>query len=98
MAEKLAPAKEKAIREALRGVMDPEIGVSVVELGMVRGIHATDDGVEIEMVLTSPFCPLSGLITSQVKEAAEAVVDQPVTVTLLDEPWNPSLMERPDAR
>jgi metal-sulfur cluster biosynthetic enzyme len=97
MSEKVTQSEVTAIREALRQVMDPEIGVSVVEMGMIREIQPTDEGVEIKMVLTSPFCPLSGLITSQVKSAAEAVVDQPVTVTLSDEPWNPAMMEQSDA-
>jgi len=55
--------KEPEIREALRPVVDPEIGVSVVDLGMIREIVLAEDGtVEVKMVLTTPFCPLASMI------------------------------------
>ena len=85
---------EQTILEALRPVMDPEIGMSVVDLGMIREIAITGDTVEIKMVLTAPFCPLAGLITEQVRQAAAHVPGvKEAKVTLLDEPWDPSWME-----
>lgn len=86
---------EERVREALRSVLDPEMGMSVVDLGMIREVEVEEDAVEIKMVLTTPFCPMAGLITEQVREAAagmEGVED--VEVTLLDEPWDPSWMSR----
>jgi len=71
---------EQEIREALRLVMDPEIGMSVVDLGMIREVVIEGDTVEIKMVLTAPFCPLADFITDQVQKT--------------DEPWNPSWMKR----
>ena len=87
---------EQTILEALRPVMDPEIGMSVVDLGMIREIAITGDTVEIKMVLTAPFCPLAGLITEQVRQAAAQVPGvREAKVTLLDEPWDPTRMQRP---
>jgi len=87
---------EQMILEALRPVMDPEIGMSVVDLGMIREIAITGDTVEIKMVLTAPFCPLAGLITEQVRQAAAQVPGvREAKVTLLDEPWDPTRMQRP---
>jgi serine O-acetyltransferase len=87
---------EQTILEALRPVMDPEIGMSVVDLGMIREIAIAGDTVEIKMVLTAPFCPLAGLITEQVRQAAAQVPGvREAKVTLLDEPWDPTRMQRP---
>lgn len=86
---------EERIREALRPVIDPEIGMSVVDMGMIREVSIEEDSVEIKMVLTAPFCPLAGMITEQVQQAAAAVPGvKEAKVTLLDEPWNPAWMKR----
>jgi serine O-acetyltransferase len=86
---------EEQIREALRPVVDPEIGISVVDLGMIREIEVEGDAVEIKMVLTTPFCPLAGMITEQVREAAAGVDGvEEAKVALLDEPWDPSWMRQ----
>ncbi len=88
--------KEEDVREALRPVVDPEIGMSVVDLGMIREIVLTKDGkVEVKMVLTTPFCPLASMITEQVRQAAATVPGiVEASVTLLDQPWDPSWMRR----
>ena len=84
-------ATEEEIREAVRPVTDPEIGISVVDLGMIREVAIKDDNVEIGMVLTTPFCPLAKLLTEQVRQAAAAVPGvKEVHVTLLKERWNPA--------
>ena len=87
---------EEAILSALRPVTDPEMGMSVVELGMIREIVLGKGGdVEIKMVLTSPFCPLADMITEQVRQAAAAVPGvTEAKVTLLRQPWDPSWMKR----
>lgn len=87
---------EQEIREALRPVIDPEIGMSVVDMGMVRHIELDDaGGVEVKMVLTAPFCPLAGLITEQARRAVAAVPGvTEAKVTVLNEPWNPAWMQQ----
>ena len=57
---------EEAIRSALRAVLDPEIGLSIVDLGLVYGIEKSDGKVDLEMTLTSLGCPLTELIHQQV--------------------------------
>lgn len=86
---------EESIIEAVRPVVDPEMGMSVVDMGMIREVEVEGDAVEIKMVLTTPFCPLAGVITEQVREAAAKVEGvKEAKVTLLDEPWDPSQVER----
>jgi metal-sulfur cluster biosynthetic enzyme len=82
-------ATELAILDALRSVVDPEIGMNVVELALIRQIILAPDSAEIKMILTTPFCPYAGSMVAQVKEQAESVLELPVKVTLLAERWDP---------
>jgi metal-sulfur cluster biosynthetic enzyme len=84
-----AGARQLAILDALRSVVDPEIGMNVVELALIKQIILGGDQTEIKMILTTPFCPYAGSMIQQVKEAAEEVVEHPVKVTLLAERWDP---------
>ena len=84
-----ARARELAILDGLRSVVDPEIGMNVVELALIRQIILGPDSTEVKMILTTPFCPYAGAMIQQVKEQAESVVDHDVKVTLLAERWDP---------
>src|SRR3954453_5986650 len=80
-------ATELAILDALRSVVDPEIGMNVVELALIRQVVLGDELTEIKMILTTPFCPYAGAMIQQVKEAAEEAEAHEVKVTLLAERW-----------
>jgi metal-sulfur cluster biosynthetic enzyme len=82
-------ATELAILDALRSVVDPELGMDVVELALIRQIIIGSEASEIRMVLTTPFCPYAGSMVQQIKDAAESVMEHPVKVTLLAERWDP---------
>ncbi len=82
-------ATELAILDALRSVVDPEIGMNVVELALIKQIVLGPQQTEIKMILTTPFCPYAGAMIQQVKEATEEVVGHEVKVTLLAERWDP---------
>jgi metal-sulfur cluster biosynthetic enzyme len=82
-------ATELAILDALRAVVDPEIGMNVVELALIKQIILGEDSTEIKMILTTPFCPYAGSMIQQVKEQVETVVEHDVKVTLLAERWDP---------
>jgi metal-sulfur cluster biosynthetic enzyme len=82
-------ATELAILDALRAVVDPEIGMNVVELALIKQILLGTNETEIKMILTTPFCPYAGSMIQQVKEQAESVVEHDVKVTLLAERWDP---------
>jgi metal-sulfur cluster biosynthetic enzyme len=82
-------ATELAILDALRAVVDPEIGMNVVELALIKQILLGPDSTEIKMILTTPFCPYAGSMIAQVKEQVESVVEHDVKVTLLAERWDP---------
>ena len=82
-------SRELAVLDALRSVVDPEIGMNVVELALIRQVILGDDETEIKMILTTPFCPYAGSMIQQVKEAAEEAEGHEVKVTLLAERWDP---------
>jgi serine O-acetyltransferase len=74
--------------EALHHVIDPEVGINVVEMGLIREVIVADHQVTVHMVLTSPVCPFAGFLTSQVHQALSNLEGiEAVQVHLLDEPW-----------
>jgi metal-sulfur cluster biosynthetic enzyme len=85
----VARSRELAVLDALRSVVDPEIGMNVVELALIRQVILGDQLTEIRMILTTPFCPYAGSLIQQVKEAAEEAEGHEVKVTLLAERWDP---------
>lgn len=92
----MATATEDMVREALKEVYDPEIGVNIVDLGLVYDLDIKEDGlVDITMTLTTPMCPLSEYIESEVQNNLVGTVPG-VTgahVNLVwTPPWNPSMM------
>lgn len=75
----------EGIRDALRGVMDPELGRSIVELGMVRDIEVNEKGVSVTLALTTMACPLKGKIVGDIKAAISgASPDLAVNVKLAE--------------
>lgn len=78
------------VLSSLREVIDPEIGLNLVDLGLIRDVEIEDDCIHVRMVLTIPGCPLAGYLLTQVKEKVQAVAGgREVKVQLLDQPWEP---------
>ena len=83
------------IIEVLRTVYDPEIPVNIFELGLVYKVDIDDDNhVQIEMTLTSPACPVAGILPGEVEEKVKGVqgVNDATVELVWDPPWNPSMM------
>jgi metal-sulfur cluster biosynthetic enzyme len=90
-----ADMTEERIREALRNVVDPEVGVNIVDLGLVYGIRITPDGVDVDLTMTSPACPMGDLVIDDAREALRRIVSGPceIRVNLVwDPPWDSSRM------
>lgn len=85
---------EDKIREALKKVVDPELGVSIVDLGLVYDVRFENGEAEVEMTLTSPGCPLAPVIDKKVREAVSEVQEvKKLTVELVwDPPWSKELL------
>lgn len=85
---------EQTVLEALRQVIDPEIGCNVVDLGLIYGIAIAGNQVTVQMTLTTPGCPMGESIAQGAQWALlgiEGVADAAVEI-VWDPPWNPSLM------
>lgn len=86
---------EERVEEALREVYDPELGVNIVDLGLVYDIAIKDDTVEVTMTLTTPGCPLHTTLVTAVEQAVRLFVPgvNAVRVHLVwDPPWSPERM------
>jgi metal-sulfur cluster biosynthetic enzyme len=86
---------EEKIKTALRQVFDPEIGLEVIQLGLIREIDLAPEPAEVKMMLTTPFCPYGGWLIQQVKDISEGVTGKSVKVTVLPDMWDPNFMEDP---
>jgi metal-sulfur cluster biosynthetic enzyme len=87
--------QELAVRSALETVMDPEIGLSVIDLGLIREVVIGPGHTLVRMMLTTPFCPYAPQLVAEVKAAAQSVVPQDCDVDLMPDPWSPELMPDP---
>lgn len=90
---------EEKAREALRGVIDPEVGLNIVDLGLVYGLAIDESRVVVSMTMTTPACPMAGLIEAHAEDAvAAALPGRGVEVHMVwDPPWGPDKMS-PSAR
>ena len=86
---------EKSVWEALGNVMDPEIDLNVVELGLIYNISVTEGGkVNVTMSLTTKGCPLSQTLTKDIEKAVSDLsgVTSVAVDIVWDPPWNPRMM------
>ncbi|MBE0622800.1 MAG: metal-sulfur cluster assembly factor [Burkholderiales bacterium] len=93
-AEGALPTEEQ-VRAALCSVDDPEVGMNIVDLGLVYRIDIAPHLVRVELTMTSPACPMGDLITDNARRAVGAVSPQDLAVDVVlvwDPPWTPDLM------
>jgi metal-sulfur cluster biosynthetic enzyme len=89
------PATEEAVREALKHVVDPELGVNIVDLGLVYDVEIGEGGaISIEYTLTTMGCPIGPLIEHQMQSFLENVpgVTSVEAEMVLRPPWTPEMM------
>lgn len=84
---------EEGLREALRAVIDPEIGMNVIELGLLRNVEIEPDRAHIVMIMTTPFCPYAPQLLEQSRRRAQEYLGVPTTIEMGLEMWDPSMME-----
>lgn len=85
---------EQIVLDALRQVIDPEIGCNVVDLGLIYGITITGAKVTVQMTLTTPGCPMSESIAQGAQWALSGIagVEEAAVEIVWDPPWHPSMM------
>lgn len=90
----LSTPHELAVRSTLSKVIDPEVGVNIVDLGLVYGVEAEEDHVGINLTMTSPACPMGEMLLYDLNTAMHHdFPDATVEVKLVWEPaWRPEMM------
>ena len=89
------PATEQSVLEALKHVVDPELGINIVDLGLVYDVDITESGaIHIEYTLTTMGCPIGPLIEQQMQSFLEGVpgVASVEAEMVLRPPWTPEMM------
>jgi metal-sulfur cluster biosynthetic enzyme len=96
----MSSLQEDVVRENLRTVVDPELGVNIVDLGLIYGIEIKDSDVTVKLTLTSPACPLGAVIQAQAHAAVKKLPwAKEIKIELVWTPrWDPRLMASEDAR
>ena len=85
---------EEIVRESLKGILDPELGLNIVDLGLVYDIEIQDGDVQVAFTLTAMGCPIGPMIGEQIQETVMALPGvKTVSAELtFNPPWDPSLM------
>ncbi len=93
---------EEDVRERLKTVFDPEIGINVVDLGLIYRIEPSEDGKNVRVIftLTTPACPVGPMLQAQIHEAAAATegVEDVETEIVFSPPWDPREMASDEAK
>lgn len=79
--------------EAFRQVIDPEIGLNIMELGLIRDVQLHNENAHVVMIMTTPFCPYAPALLESARSKAEAVIKLPTTIEMGMELWDPTYME-----
>jgi len=93
--ESTHPELAEAAENALREVIDPEIGMNVIELGLVREVEYKEEEkkAHIMMIMTTPFCPYAPAMLDMTRTKVEETLNAPTTIEMGMELWDLSFME-----
>lgn len=95
----MSSLQEDIVKESLRTVVDPELGVNIIDLGLVYGVEVKDNDVNVKMTLTSPACPLGAVIQGQAHQAIKKLPwAKEIKIDLVWTPrWDPKKMASEEA-
>jgi metal-sulfur cluster biosynthetic enzyme len=92
-AESTHPDLMDSLKDSLSQVVDPEIGMNILQLGLVRDVHVNESNAVLKMILTTPFCPYGPAMLDSTRHKAEEGLHMPVEIELGMEMWDFSMME-----
>lgn len=92
-AEETQPEQCEQLRAKLGEVIDPEIGLNIIQLGLIRDVRIDPDQTVLKMILTTPFCPYGPAMLEMTRQKAEEALNQPAVIDLGLEQWDFSMME-----
>ena len=91
------PEMVENLRARLSEVIDPEIGLSIIALGLIRDVSIENNIGHLKMILTTPFCPYGPAMIEMTKAKAVEGLDMPVNIEMGMDVWDFSMMEDPSA-
>lgn len=91
------PELVDVIRAKLSEVVDPEIGMNIIQLGLIRDVEIENEIARLKMILTTPFCPYGPAMVEMTKAKAVEALNKPVTIEMGMDMWDFSMMEDPSA-
>jgi metal-sulfur cluster biosynthetic enzyme len=92
----MAGVTKERVLEVLKNVIDPEIGINIVDLGFIYGVDIKGKKIHVNMTLTTPGCPMHSMFVHEVENALKAAFDGvDVEVEMVfDPPWTPERMSK----
>ncbi len=91
------PEIVETVRASLSEVVDPEIGMTIIQLGLIRNVEIDGEIARLKMILTTPFCPYGPAMVDMTRQKAQEGLKMPVTVEMGMDVWDFSMMEDPSA-
>jgi metal-sulfur cluster biosynthetic enzyme len=91
------PEMVQKARASLSEVIDPEIGMNIIQLGLIRDVEIENNIARLKMILTTPFCPYGPAMIEMTKAKATEGLNMPVTIEMGMDVWDFSMMEDPSA-
>jgi metal-sulfur cluster biosynthetic enzyme len=92
-AESTHPELIEPFKEAMKEVIDPELGLNIIQLGLVRDLKIEDGQAVVNMILTTPFCPYGPAMLETTRQKAEENLSMPTHIEMGMEMWDFSMME-----
>jgi len=92
-AETTHPELSQKLRDGFGEVLDPELGLSIIQLGLIRNVQIEDESATIKMILTTPYCPYGPAMIDVTRKKAEEVLERPAFIDFSMEMWDFSMME-----
>ncbi len=87
------PELVEPFTDAMREIVDPEIGLNIIQLGLIRDVEINEDSALVRMMLTTPFCPYGPAMLESTRQKAESVLHLPTHMDLDMGMWDFSMME-----
>lgn len=91
--ENTDPDLVPALEEGLSEITDPELGLDIIQLGLVRNVIMEEDHALVTMILTTPYCPYGPSMMESTRKKAEAILNIDTRITYGSEIWDPTMME-----